>query len=166
LGEGPERKTLEAEIARLGLDSEVALPGFFQNPFSFMKRARTFVLSSEYEGLPNVLIQAMAFGTPVVATDCNCGPAEILAGGAFGELVPVGDVEAMAQALGRSLSLGASEEARLSVLERYSAERVTTEYLRLAGLPERVRSALPSSLERLLVNTSSAADAQAQISPT
>ncbi len=166
LGEGPERKTLEAEIARLGLDSEVSLPGFFPNPFSFMKRARTFVLSSEYEGLPNVLIQAMALGTPVVATDCNCGPAEILAGGAFGELVPVGNVDAMAQALGRSLTPRASEEARLSVLQRYSAERVTTEYLRLAGLPERVKSALPISLERLLVDTSSVVDAKVQSSPT
>jgi glycosyltransferase involved in cell wall biosynthesis len=155
LGEGPERKNLEAEIARLELRSDVSLPGFFQNPFSFMKRARAFVLSSEYEGLPNVLIQAMAFGTPVVATDCNCGPAEILAGGTYGQLVPVGDVDAMAQALGRALGLPASEQARLSVLQRYSAERVTTEYLRLAGLPERVKAAVPESQERLLVDIAS-----------
>jgi glycosyltransferase involved in cell wall biosynthesis len=166
LGEGPERKTLEAEIARLGLDSEVSLPGFFQNPFAFMKRARVFVLSSEYEGLPNVLIQAMALGTPVVATDCNCGPAEILAGGALGELVPVGNVDAMAEALGRSIGLRGSEEARLSVLKRYSAERVTTEYLRLAGLPERVKSVLPESLERLRVDSASLIEAKVERSTT
>jgi glycosyltransferase involved in cell wall biosynthesis len=140
LGEGPERRTLESEVERLGLVSEVSLPGFFQNPFAYMKRARVFVLSSEYEGLPNVLIQAMAFGTPIVATDCNCGPAEILAGGAHGQLVPVGDIDRMAEALARALYLPRSDEARRSVLERYSAARVTTEYLRLAGLPERIKS--------------------------
>jgi glycosyltransferase involved in cell wall biosynthesis len=143
LGEGPERKNLEAEIMRLGIVSDVSLPGFCHNPFAYMKRARAFALSSEYEGLPNVLIQAMAFGIPVVSTDCNCGPAEILAGGAYGTLVRVGDVDAMAAALGHALDACPSEEACRSVFDRYSAGRVATAYLRLAGLPDTLKKVAP-----------------------
>jgi len=137
LGEGPERERLEAEVMRLGLHSAVSLPGFTPNPFACMRRARIFALSSEYEGLPNVLIQAMAFGTPVVATDCRCGPSEILAGGRYGELVPVGDVDAMAEALEHAFLRAGSEEGRQSVLTRYSVASVTTAYLKAARLPER-----------------------------
>jgi glycosyltransferase involved in cell wall biosynthesis len=79
LGEGPDRAALQAEIDALGLGARVALPGFDPNPFRYLARARLFVLSSAWEGLPGVLIQAMACGTPVVSTDCPSGPREVLA---------------------------------------------------------------------------------------
>ena len=77
--------------AGLGVAGDVALPGFVANPFAYMARAGAFALSSINEGLPGVLIQAMACGCPVVSTDCPSGPAEILAGGRYGRLVPPGD---------------------------------------------------------------------------
>jgi glycosyltransferase involved in cell wall biosynthesis len=98
-----------------------------------MKRAQTFVLSSQYEGLPNVLIQAMAFGTPVVATDCESGPAEILENGRYGALVPVGDEERLAEAIRTSLRLPRNLDAQRSVIARYGVAQATDRYLALAG---------------------------------
>lgn len=103
LGEGPRRSVLEAEVARRGLAPHVRMPGFDSNPFPWIRRAAAFVLSSRCEGLPTVLIEALALGTPIVSTDCPSGPAEILAGGRYGELVPVGDAVALASALARTL---------------------------------------------------------------
>jgi glycosyltransferase involved in cell wall biosynthesis len=103
LGEGEDRPQLEALIRQLGLEQQVALPGFVANPFAYMARARVFVLSSAWEGLPGVLIQALACGTAVVATDCDSGPREILQGGRLGRLVPVGDVAALADAISSTL---------------------------------------------------------------
>jgi glycosyltransferase involved in cell wall biosynthesis len=99
LGQGDMRPRFEAMVADLGLEEHVSMPGFFPNPFSFMARCDCFVLSSRWEGLPNVLIQAMACGAPVVSTDCPSGPREILEGGKWGKLVPVGDAEALAAAM-------------------------------------------------------------------
>jgi glycosyltransferase involved in cell wall biosynthesis len=99
LGEGEERGALEALIDDLGLKQCVSLPGFVRNPFAYMRRAAVFVLSSAWEGLPGALIQALACGVPVVATDCENGPREILQDGRFGRLVPVGDVPALANAI-------------------------------------------------------------------
>ena len=99
LGEGTLRPDLEAEIAALGLQDDVALPGFVENPYAYMRGAAQFVLSSRWEGLPTVLVEAMACGCPVVATDCPSGPAEILENGRLGPLVPVADPGALAQAV-------------------------------------------------------------------
>ena len=99
LGEGDLRGELEAEIAALGLQDDVALPGFVENPYAYMRGAAQFVLSSRWEGLPTVLVEAMACGCPVVATDCPSGPAEILEDGRLGPLVPVADPGALAQAV-------------------------------------------------------------------
>ena len=99
LGEGEERPKLEALIQELGLDDDVSLPGFVDNPYAYMARSAVFVLSSAWEGFGNVLVEAMAVGTPVVATDCPSGPAEILEGGKWGKLVPVGDIETLAGAI-------------------------------------------------------------------
>ena len=99
LGEGSERGSLEALVAALGLEDSVSLPGFAINPFAYMTRAGVFVLSSLSEGSPGALIQALACGAPVVATDCQNGPREILDGGRYGRLVPVGDVPALAEAV-------------------------------------------------------------------
>jgi glycosyltransferase involved in cell wall biosynthesis len=99
LGDGKERAKLEALARELGVSADVALPGFVINPLPYMKRAAVLVLSSVYEGLPGVLIEAMACGCPVVSTDCPSGPAEILDRGAYGKLVPMGDDTALAEAI-------------------------------------------------------------------
>ena len=99
LGEGEDRPQLESLIVELGLADCVALPGFEANPYAYMAWAALFVLSSISEALPTALIEAMAVGTPVVATDCKCGPREVLQDGRFGALVPVGDVAALAAAI-------------------------------------------------------------------
>jgi len=99
LGEGPERGRLKALCDRMGLAGAVSLPGFAQNPFPKVQAASVLAVTSEREGFGNVLVEAMALGTPVVATDCPHGPGEILEGGRWGRLVPVGDHEALAAAL-------------------------------------------------------------------
>lgn len=100
LGEGELRSKLSALIADVGLtDADVQMPGFVSNPFSYLGQGSVFVLSSRWEGLPTVLIEAMACGTPVVSTDCPSGPREILEGGRWGRLVPPRDVEQLAQAI-------------------------------------------------------------------
>jgi glycosyltransferase involved in cell wall biosynthesis len=104
LGEGAWRHRLTAEAAALGIAADLDLPGFQSNPYPFLARARLFVLSSAWEGSPNVLTEAMALGTPVVATDCPSGPREVLADGRFGRLVPVGDAAALAKAMAATLA--------------------------------------------------------------
>lgn len=99
LGEGEERPRLEKLIDGLNLREWVDLPGFVQNPFAYMARSDVFVLSSAWEGFGNVLVEAMACGCPVVSTDCPSGPAEILEGGKWGKLVPVGDVDGLADSI-------------------------------------------------------------------
>ncbi len=129
LGEGKLRAELEALIAELGLQEDVALPGFVDNPFAYMSKAALFVLSSAWEGLPGVLIQAMACGCPVVSTDCPSGPSEILEGDKYGPLVPVGDVQGLADAALRTLEHSISSvelKARASV---FSVEAISDQYL-------------------------------------
>jgi glycosyltransferase involved in cell wall biosynthesis len=104
LGEGPERGSLEALVSELGLGDAVSLPGWLANPYPWMVRAGAYVLSSRWEGLPSVLIEALYCGVPIVATDCLSGPREILDGGEHGLLVPVGDVDALARGLESALA--------------------------------------------------------------
>jgi glycosyltransferase involved in cell wall biosynthesis len=99
LGEGEERASLEALVRQLKLDKCVALPGFESNPYRYMARAALFVSSSAWEGFGNVLVEAMAMGSPVVATDCRFGPSEILEAGKYGSLVPVGAPDLLAEAM-------------------------------------------------------------------
>jgi glycosyltransferase involved in cell wall biosynthesis len=105
LGEGEQRPVLEQLIAELKLGNDVVLPGYTPNPYAHMARAKLFVLSSAYEAFGNVLVESLAAGTPVVATDCT-GPREILQDGSFGELVAVGDAEALARAMVKVLRSG------------------------------------------------------------
>jgi glycosyltransferase involved in cell wall biosynthesis len=99
LGRGRRREALLALAAELGVAADVDLPGFHPNPYAFMARADLFVLSSRWEGMPVVLIEALALHRPVVSTDCPSGPREILTGSGVGTLVPVGGVEPMADAI-------------------------------------------------------------------
>ncbi|CUU35553.1 Glycosyltransferase involved in cell wall bisynthesis [Armatimonadetes bacterium GXS] len=130
LGEGEDRPLLEAKIARLGLQSVVQMPGFVQNPYAFMRRASVFVLSSRWEGLPTVLIEALACGCPVVSTDCPSGPREILGNGRYGHLVPVGDVDALANAILEVLS-GGGKPVPPDWLKQFEESHVVEQYLSL-----------------------------------
>jgi glycosyltransferase involved in cell wall biosynthesis len=103
LGEGEERRALAKLEEEQGLAAKVHLPGYDTNPLAAMKAADVFVLSSRYEGLPNVLIQALACGTRAVSTDCATGPSDILENGRWGLLVPVGDIVAMQGAIEHAL---------------------------------------------------------------
>ena len=129
LGDGPERDTLLELAERLQLSEQVDLPGFKVNPFTYMSKARAFVLSSRYEGFPNVLVQAMACGTPVVSTDCLSGPSEILEDGKWGHLVPVGDWRAMAEAIIETLDNPIPSEQLISRASIYSADASIDRYL-------------------------------------
>jgi exopolysaccharide biosynthesis WecB/TagA/CpsF family protein len=101
LGMGPKLAELQALAGSLGIAEHVAFEGFVQNPLPYMCAADGFVLSSRFEGFGNVLVEAMGCGTPVLSTDCPYGPAEILAHGQFGILVPPRDPEALASGLAR-----------------------------------------------------------------
>lgn len=111
LGEGEQRSALEGQIAALGLTRRVLLPGHVANPWWYMGMADLFVLSSRWEGYGNVLVEAMACGTPILATDCPYGPAEIVEGFRSGMLVPVCDSKKLA--VGITKMLAGAPEARL-----------------------------------------------------
>lgn len=128
LGDGERRAELEALIHSLGLQDDVLLPGFVHNPFAYMAKAFVFVLSSRHEGLPGVLIQALACGCPVIATDCPSGPREILEGGRFGALIPVGDEAALSSALSASL-LAPRQTPLPESWAPFTFERSTQRYL-------------------------------------
>jgi glycosyltransferase involved in cell wall biosynthesis len=104
LGDGEDRSALETLVDQLGLREDVSLPGFVANPYPYMTRADVFVLSSRWEGLPGVLIEALYCGAPLVSTDCPSGPREILADGKYGKLVPVGNMDRLAQAIEATLN--------------------------------------------------------------
>lgn len=134
LGEGPLRPELERRSRALGIEARVRLAGFDPNPFRHMARCAVFVLSSRFEGLPGALIQAMACGAAVVATDCPAGPAEIVEDGVDGLLVPVGDQAALVARItalldDRELRLRLGERARHSA-QRFTPEAVLDGYLR------------------------------------
>jgi len=134
LGEGPLRESLQAEIERLGLVNEIVLPGFVDNPFAVMRQANLFVLSSGWEGFGNVLVEAMACGTPVVSTACPSGPDEILDNGRWGRLVPVGDVDALAAAMAATLDEIEHPDVATRAAE-FSVDRAVDGYLEVM-LPE------------------------------
>ncbi len=129
LGEGIERANLEKLLEELNLENEVSLPGFVENPYTYMAKASVFVLSSIYEGFGNVVAEAMAVGTPVVSTDCESGPAEILENGKYGSLVPVGDFNKLADAILNTLNNPRNSEILQMRSQAFSAEKVVEQYL-------------------------------------
>jgi glycosyltransferase involved in cell wall biosynthesis len=130
LGEGKERPLLEALIKDLGLEQDVSLPGFVMNPYAYMARASLFVLSSRWEGLPTVLIEALCCGTPVVSTDCPSGPREILREGQYGQLVPVGEPDVLARAIEAALVDNAPSPPSES-WQPYELQTVVSQYANL-----------------------------------
>lgn len=131
LGDGPERAMLEAMVTKLGLENRVSMPGFVDNPAAYYAHADLFVLSSEYEGLSLVLVEALEQGTPVVAMDCPSGPREVLENGKFGALVPVGDVEALAAAMQKALNEPHDREALKRRAQDFSVDKAAVAYLDL-----------------------------------
>lgn len=127
LGEGPERPRLERTITDLGLEGRVCLPGFVPNPYPQVRAADVLVMSSRWEGLPTVLLEALAFETRIVSTDCASGPREILDGGTYGSLVPVGDHRALAEAIGTQLTDHAPAD-RTDVRRRYDAAAAVDQF--------------------------------------
>ncbi len=128
LGEGEERAALEALARELGIDGDLLLPGYTANPFPWLARARVFALSSVWEGLANVLVEALACGTPVVSTRCP-GSAEILADPAHGRLVEVGDAEALAGAIAATLRSAVDRDALRKRAGDFSLESSVERYL-------------------------------------
>lgn len=128
LGEGRLRGDLERLAAKLGVAADVELHGFDPNPYPYLARAALFVLASRWEGSPNALTEALALGTPLVATDCPSGPREVLAGGAIAPLVPVDDVAAMAAAMTAVLEQPGDPAARRAAVSEYTMERCAANY--------------------------------------
>ena len=125
LGEGGDRPALEELVRELGLQDIVDLPGFVGNPYAYMARASLFVLSSRWEGMPTVLIEALCLGKRVVATDCPSGPSDIVEDAS---LVPMEDPEALAAAICNALSGNGEHQSTVDV-SRYTVEAAASRYL-------------------------------------
>ncbi len=130
IGEGEMRGQLEKLVKELGLTDFVAMPGRTENVFAYMSRCALFVLSSACEAMPMVLVEALAAGAPVVATNCMSGPREILHDGKFGRLVPVGDVQALAGAIHESLTEPRRPPPH-EVLRPFAGDAIIDQYLSL-----------------------------------
>lgn len=136
LGEGEERSNLEALARQLGISEDFDLPGFVPNPSSYMSKSAVFVCSSPAESFGNALAEAMACGTTLVSTDCPGGPPEILDHGRYGRLVPVGDVQAMAEAIVDALDRPMLPELLRKAGQRFFCETIAAEYLTLPAFRE------------------------------
>jgi glycosyltransferase involved in cell wall biosynthesis len=137
LGRGAARERLLALAQALGVGEDVALPGHVDDPYAYMAHADLFAFTSRWEGLGFVLIEALAVGTPVVSTDCPSGPSEILDGGRYGALVPVGDDSALAWAMGGTLDAPPGAALLRDAARPYEIEASTDAYLDAMGLPPR-----------------------------
>lgn len=131
LGDGVMRAELEQLVQQLGLDDSVSLPGFKKDIQAYYQTADVFVLSSNYEGFGNVIVEALAHGVPVVSTDCPSGPREILCDGKYGKLVAVGDVDALADAIVASLGQAHDPVRLIRRAADFSIERIASQYLEL-----------------------------------
>jgi glycosyltransferase involved in cell wall biosynthesis len=131
-GDGPERKALTTQARRLGIASRVHFTGFISNPYPLIRQARLLILSSFHEGLPTVLIEALALGTPVLSSDCASGPRELLDNGRLGHLVKVNDVSALADGLLHSLTANGqrapSEKVAAEAVRQYTSRQAAEAY--------------------------------------
>lgn len=136
LGDGPDRAELERQVSARGLADRVAFAGFVDNPYAVLRQASVFVLSSRWEGLPTVLLEALYFPLRIVSTDCRSGPGEILRGVSAAELVPVDDATALGAAIDRALAAG--QPPRSDAWRRYERREVISAFLDVfdAAAPE------------------------------
>lgn len=128
VGQGSQREELEGLAERLGIADVVSFPGYVENPYGYMAGASVLAMSSIYEGLPTVLIEALACGCPVVSTDCPSGPREILSDGEYGRLVGVGEDEELAEAILATLGEPPSSETLVGRARDFAPETVLDEY--------------------------------------
>lgn len=134
LGDGPLREQLQQSIDEGGLNDRIQLLGFQANPYKYYARSRLFVLSSYVEGLPNVLVEAMACGCAVVSTDCPTGPREVLQDGRFGRLVPVRSPRAMAEAIVEMLASPPDLVLLREAVSPFEEEPVVSDHQSMLGL--------------------------------
>ncbi|GAA5316977.1 MAG: glycosyltransferase [Candidatus Pelagadaptatus aseana] len=134
LGDGGERNTLENLVNQLNLSSNVRFLGFVDNPFQYITRADVLVLSSDFEGFGNVIVEALSLGTPVISTDCPSGPSEILNSDNIGILVPVDDEVALARSISNVLR-NSNFDSRLlqERAEYFNVDNVADQYQRIIG---------------------------------
>ena len=135
LGQGTNEAALRALASDLGIADRVIFAGFHADPSPFYATADLFVLSSDHEGFGNVIVEALSFGLPVVSTDCPSGPAEILQGGRFGTLVPVGDAHALARAMSNALVAPVDRATLIRRAADFAPETAARKYLDLLCLP-------------------------------
>lgn len=131
-GDGPQLAALTAQARRLGIEDRVHFTGFLNNPYPLIRHARLLILSSFYEGLPTVLVEALALGTPVLACDCETGPRELLDNGRLGALVKVNDVAALAEGMLRSVTAQSaaapSGQIAADAVRQYSSQSAAQAY--------------------------------------
>ena len=127
-GTGPETESLKKQASALGINNDISFLGFIENPYAYMAAADVFTLSSKYEGFGLVLIEALACGCPVVSTDCESGPAEILEQGEYGPLVPVGDVEALTASIEQALNCPPESDSLRARANDFNIETAVRHY--------------------------------------
>jgi glycosyltransferase involved in cell wall biosynthesis len=130
LGDGGDLASLRSLAREMGIQDDLDFPGFQKNPFAWLSRSSLFVLSSRWEGFGIVIVEAMALGIPVVSTDCPNGPSEILKDGRYGLLTPVGNPDALAEAMIRTLQKPLPAEELKSAAEDYSTEKISEDFIR------------------------------------
>jgi len=145
LGDGPLKADLQQQIDRLGLCDRATILPVDLNPWRYMARASVLVLSSLFEGFGNVLVEAMATGTPVVSVDCPDGPADILGHGKWGRLVPSGDAGALAAAIEDTLTDPGDPQSRQARAMEYSAQSIAMRYRDLIARMDGARRSVPAS---------------------
>jgi glycosyltransferase involved in cell wall biosynthesis len=134
LGKGQDEQMLRDLSTALSIQDRVIFAGFHADPTPFYATADLFVLSSDYEGFGNVIVEALSFGLPVVSTDCPSGPAEILENGRWGRLVPVGDCAALAQAMAQALSEPVDRDALKRRAQDFDPAISAKKYLELLAI--------------------------------
>ena len=135
LGEGPRREKLEKLAVDLNVEEHIQMPGFAENPYAYMSRSVALVMSSHFEALPAVLIEALHVGTQVVSTDCPNGPVEILENGKYGVLVPMNDVGALADGMVKAID-NKDFRPNPEACKRYMDKHVAPQYLDVLLGPE------------------------------
>lgn len=136
LGDGPQRKELQASIDSYGLQETVELVGYVNNPLKYFARSNVFILSSRLEGLPNVLVEAMMCGCTPVSTNCPTGPREVLADGKYGYLVPVDDPVKLADAIVIALNSPVAKQVLDEAIIPFKENEVINNHFRVLGIPQ------------------------------